>query len=151
MNICFNIIKQAEPPRSTNSRTGTATTTPSSSSNRGRPSVEYSEQSYHDCDATLNQSDVFTDPVSSLTIGEETTLMETTKTLDKVKRTDMNRLANPELPHRFTNSLPIETEFPDKPRTLTWSQVRREINLLFVQIFIQEPNNGGRSASSRRL
>jgi len=112
----------AEPPRSTNSRTGTATTTPSSSSNRGRPSVEYSEQSYHDCDATLNQSDVFTDPVSSLTIGEETTLMETTKTLDKVKRTDMNRLANPELPHRFTNSLPIETEFPDKPRTLTWSQ-----------------------------
>jgi len=100
-----NVIP-AEPPRSSNTR-------------RGRPSIEYSEQSYHESSvidsSTLNQSDVFTQPEA-----------EQTKTIEKkvIKRTDMNRLSDPSLPHTFTNSLPLELpgDLPPKKRSLTWSE-----------------------------
>jgi len=95
----YNNVIPAEIPR--NNRT------------RGRiNSIEFSEQSYHE------NSEVFTQP--SIT-DEPTYPDQATKT---VKRTDMNRLSDPSLPHSFTSSLPPESS-SDKPPTrtkLTWSE-----------------------------
>merc|ERR1711990_1009162 len=65
-----------------------------------------------------DNSEVFTQP--SIT-DEPTYPDQATKT---VKRTDMNRLSDPSLPHSFTSSLPPESS-SDKPPTrtkLTWSE-----------------------------
>ena len=55
----------------------------------------------------------------------ELTFFEPSVTIFLVKRTDMNRLSDPSLPHSFTSSLPPESS-SDKPPTrtkLTWSEV----------------------------
>lgn len=86
---------------------------PRNNRQRGRiNSIEFSEQSYHE------NSEVFTQP--SIT-DEPTYPDQATKT---VKRTDMNRLSDPSLPHSFTSSLPPESS-SDKPPTrtkLSWSE-----------------------------
>jgi hypothetical protein len=86
----------------------------------GRPSVEYSEQSYHEVSAvSMSNSDVFTQSHLEHDNNYEHDIYQTKS---KVKRTDMNRLSDPSLPHRFSNSLPPETEKPPTRTKLTWSE-----------------------------
>lgn len=93
---------------------------PRNKTNRGRPSVEYSEHSYHDVStASMANSDVFT---QSHVEHDNYKEPEPYVKQSKVKRTDMNRLSDPSLPHRFTNSLPPETERPPTRTKLTWSE-----------------------------
>ena len=49
----------------------------------------------------------------------------------------MNRLSDPSLPHRFTNSLPPETERPPTRTKLTWSEVREKVHVHIFHSYLE--------------